>query len=469
MRDGIVGTLSGGARLQDTSTPRGARRLREAGRRAGMMLGLPGCPRYSIIALALLPFASLLGLPMGASAGQQPALGLPVDCDLGRDCFVQQMPDVDPGPGVLDPLCGKATYDGHDGWDIRLRSLADIDRNIAVVAVAEGRVLRVREGIPDHLFDRRDKGAALAGRECGNGVVVAHEGGLVSQYCHLKRGSVVARPGMQVRKGDLLGYVGASGLAEFPHVHLTIRRNSLKIEPLTGQPLQAPAKTCGTFSETAFSPDVRDRLAATRTAILGVGLAGNPPDLAELTLTGRIPPPQADAAATVAWGWAINVEAGERFRIRITRPGGAVLTDRTTDALPARKATYLAFAGRRRPAEAGSYAITVEILRDGQTLLERSTTVNVALPEPPSTATACPQAGDGAQHDPGRLSAGERDHDLTSCNPCRCRGTRSATTRHGGIFRSRTRRGTLRASETSRIRGRRSPCPSTLHSMSSVC
>jgi hypothetical protein len=40
-----------------------------------------------------------------AKADPLGSLGLPVSCILGTECFVQQMPDIDPSSGVLDPLC----------------------------------------------------------------------------------------------------------------------------------------------------------------------------------------------------------------------------------------------------------------------------------------------------------------------------------------------------------------------------
>jgi hypothetical protein len=33
-------------------------------------------------------------------------LGLPAQCIMGKDCFVQQYPDMDAGPGASDPFCG---------------------------------------------------------------------------------------------------------------------------------------------------------------------------------------------------------------------------------------------------------------------------------------------------------------------------------------------------------------------------
>src|SRR5258708_7432173 len=101
--------------------------------------------RLPVYALVLL-CAMLL-----ATAASALELGLPAQCTLGKDCFVQQYPDMDAGAGVVDPYCGPATYDGHDGTDLRIMSMADVARGVSVLAMADGTVLRSRDGVPDHL------------------------------------------------------------------------------------------------------------------------------------------------------------------------------------------------------------------------------------------------------------------------------------------------------------------------------
>jgi hypothetical protein len=76
----------------------------------------------AILAVGIVAAAVSRGALAGSAETQsRTALGLPVDCRLGEECIVQQMPGLDPGEGVLDPLCGNASYRAHDGWDIRRR------------------------------------------------------------------------------------------------------------------------------------------------------------------------------------------------------------------------------------------------------------------------------------------------------------------------------------------------------------
>ncbi|MGY3356397.1 murein DD-endopeptidase MepM/ murein hydrolase activator NlpD [Bradyrhizobium sp. GM0.4] len=320
------------------------------------------------LALAWLGIMILSAAMPPARADDQlsPNLGLPVDCRLGADCFVQQMPDVDPGDQALDPLCGNATYQGHDGWDIRIRTLKDIDRQTPVIATADGTVLRVRDGIPDRIYDRAED-KDTAGKECGNGVLVEHSGGLASQYCHLKEGSIVVQPGTPVKKGDRLGSIGASGLAEFPHVHLSIRKDGRTLEPLTGRPLGSSREACGATGGSLFEPAVRDALSRSASAILLVGLSNAPPELANLVREGEPAVPRT-SQTVIAWVWAINVETDTVFRMRIVDPDGKTLMHIETKPLERRKANYIAYAGGKSAQRAGEYGLQVEMVSRGKTI-----------------------------------------------------------------------------------------------------
>src|SRR3546814_11350495 len=75
--------------------------------------------------------------------------GLPLDCPADIACTVQNYIDHDPGPGWRDHTCGPLSYDGHRGIDIRLPTLVEMRRGVAVVAAADGEVPIARDGQPD--------------------------------------------------------------------------------------------------------------------------------------------------------------------------------------------------------------------------------------------------------------------------------------------------------------------------------
>ena len=64
----------------------------------------------------------------------------------------------------------------------------------------------------------------------GRQVRLAHGGGIVTTYSHMSR--TVVEPGSFVRQGQLIGYVGSSGLSTGPHLHYEVYRNGTPVNPL---------------------------------------------------------------------------------------------------------------------------------------------------------------------------------------------------------------------------------------------
>lgn len=64
----------------------------------------------------------------------------------------------------------------------------------------------------------------------GRQVRIAHAGGIVTTYSHMSR--TVAEEGSFVRQGQLIGYVGSSGLSTGPHLHYEVHRNGQAVNPL---------------------------------------------------------------------------------------------------------------------------------------------------------------------------------------------------------------------------------------------
>ena len=290
-------------------------------------------------------------------------LELPVDCDVGVTCFFQNFADLDPSKNIRDPWCGNASYDGHKGTDIRLLSMADIASDVPVTASASGIVKAVRDGEPDRLVATSADRETVAGKECGNGVVIAHGDGFETQYCHLKRGSVSVRPGERVNVGDPLGAIGSSGFSQFPHVHLSLRQNGKWIDPVSGKSL---GDACGTVDEntTYLSKKAYARLPQDRRQLLSAGVSGDVIKHQNLVRLGA--PDQANPSSenSVAWAWFINLQKGDEISLQFSGPEGEISSSRLK-ALEQSKASYSAFTGRKLSPSPGEYQLRIAIENRG--------------------------------------------------------------------------------------------------------
>ena len=125
--------------------------------------------------------------------------------------------------GLLAPVPGAIT----SGFGMRRHPILGYTRMHAgidfkagygtpIVAVSDGRVT----------------GAGRSGG-CGITVELAHGGGLTTRYCHMSRMAVSA--GMSVRRGQVIGYVGSTGLSTGPHLHYEMYRGGRVINPMSVQ------------------------------------------------------------------------------------------------------------------------------------------------------------------------------------------------------------------------------------------
>jgi hypothetical protein len=51
----------------------------------------------------------------------------------------------------------------------------------------------------------------------------------MTSYSHMSR--IIAEPGSYVKQGELIGYVGSTGLSTGPHLHYELHRNGVPIDP----------------------------------------------------------------------------------------------------------------------------------------------------------------------------------------------------------------------------------------------
>ena len=132
--------------------------------------------------------------------------------DFAHRWHTNTRPSIWPVDGVLmssygertDPFSGEGAY--HTGVDISAPS-----------------------GTPAHVT--ADGVVLFADRSGGYGrlVIVDHGNGFETYYAHLSRFDVV--PGQEIRQGELVGAVGASGRVTAPHLHYEVRLRKAPVNP----------------------------------------------------------------------------------------------------------------------------------------------------------------------------------------------------------------------------------------------
>jgi murein DD-endopeptidase MepM/ murein hydrolase activator NlpD len=66
----------------------------------------------------------------------------------------------------------------------------------------------------------------------GNAVEIRHPGGFVTAYLHLSRFASGIRPGVRVAQGQVIGFVGTTGMSTGPHLDYRVTQNGQHLNPL---------------------------------------------------------------------------------------------------------------------------------------------------------------------------------------------------------------------------------------------
>lgn len=84
-------------------------------------------------------------------------------------------------------------------------------------------------GTPVHVAADGIVARAEFARGYGRLVIIDHGHGMQTWYAHLSRYEVV--PGQEIRRGEVLGYSGASGRVTSPHLHFEVRLGGIPVNP----------------------------------------------------------------------------------------------------------------------------------------------------------------------------------------------------------------------------------------------
>lgn len=292
----------------------------------------------------------------------------PVDCTIGRDCWVLNYPDVGPeNDGVaIDTACMARTYEGHKGTDIAIDGRAAMTRGVNVLAARDGTVLRVRDGEDDHFPLSEDQLSKIKAdkKECGNAVLIDHGDGWQAMYCHMKRGSIIVTPNQTIKAGDKIGQVGASGMTEYPHLHFGLTKDGIVIDPFTGRDI---AKPCDAAPGTASLFLKSSEIVYEPLTFMKNGFHDGTVTLDDIdngipvkTLLNN------DAPALVFYSTMLGVRKGDKITAIITGPDEKIFAQSQSVA-EKNRARHMVFVGRKILATsslmAGTYKAEIVVTR----------------------------------------------------------------------------------------------------------
>jgi murein DD-endopeptidase MepM/ murein hydrolase activator NlpD len=108
----------------------------------------------------------------------------------------------------------------------------------------------------------------------GNLIRIRHHDGYETRYAHLRAFASGVRAGTRVQQGDIIGYVGATGLATAPHLHYEFRRHNQPMDVRTvrlpGAP-PIPSRRRAEYNEVAAERmGLLERAAAHQSPLLAV-------------------------------------------------------------------------------------------------------------------------------------------------------------------------------------------------------
>ena len=179
--------------------------------------------------------------------------------------------------------------------------------------------------------------------------------------------------GQEVKTRTPLGLVGYSGVVDFAHLHLSVRRNGTVVDPFLGA---NPGSTCQpeniALASSLWAPKLRAKLTYTDAIIIDANFtsgAVSPKDVESKVIA--TPGPR--SPNLVFYVRLINLRKNDSLRLTATGPGGFEAASNVAP-LDSNKAQFVAVAGTKLTGErwaAGRYRGQVAVLRRGKIIVRR--------------------------------------------------------------------------------------------------
>lgn len=129
---------------------------------------------------------------------------------------LKHIPAIKPVPGKLISSFGMRMHPIHKIRKMHYGLDFQADTGTPIAAAGDGKVI----------FAGKSSGGY------GYQIEVDHGFGYVTKYAHLKKGGIKVKKGQQVKRGEIIGLTGNTGLSKGPHLHYEIVKDGRKINPI---------------------------------------------------------------------------------------------------------------------------------------------------------------------------------------------------------------------------------------------
>lgn len=219
------------------------------------------------------------------------SLSFPVNCELGKTCFI-----------ALD----KNT----NSTDVILNTEQEMQKGVNVLAAADGKVIKV---VNEYSDDKADESSSSD--PCGNEVVIQHDSGWITQYCHLKKNSIAVTPNQEVKNKQILAQIGESGVTSGPKLSFMVLEN-------------------GTVKDPFQAKLWKQKIAYQPYGVIDMGVTNQP---TTLQITSESAPKQQQFTIqdkqVVAWVRVYGVQKGDQQRFTFYMPNGNVYSNPQTTTI----------------------------------------------------------------------------------------------------------------------------------------
>lgn len=125
---------------------------------------------------------------------------------------------------AIQPIANKDLKKLASGFGMRLHPILKIGKMHAGIDFSADR------GTPIYATGNGTVKQAGSMGGYGNAVLISHGYGYETLYAHMSKVNV--RQGQRVQRGDVIGYVGSTGLSTGAHLHYEVHKNGEKVDPI---------------------------------------------------------------------------------------------------------------------------------------------------------------------------------------------------------------------------------------------